>query len=180
MNIAGSFHRNQSVSTFPICNVKKPTTRIQIEAARSQDLAVRKLWCCSAAWCHLQTSLLEQYWGDYWFKISNTTEPQRNSKRRHGTKKSPLKTSSLGDVKTSSCTSVLYSGRFYNSVSRSSKSGVLGEKLKTCNSVRKSQYVSLTSTFCLQTGDFGILGGFKTAVPVCHLRSLWAQLKLCF
>lgn len=47
-----------------------------------------------------------------------------------------------------------------------------GKKLKTCDSVRKSQYVSLTSTFCLQTGDFGILGSFKTAVPVCHMSSL--------
>lgn len=43
-------------------------------------------------------------------------------------------------------TLALYSGRFYNSVSHSSKSDVSGEKLKTCDSVRKSQYVSLTGT----------------------------------
>lgn len=144
-------------------------TRIEIKAANSQDLAGREFWCCSAGWCHLQTSLLEQYWGDYWLKILNTTEPQRNSRGREGIKKSPLKSSSLGDVKSSSCTSVLYSGRFYNSVSHSSKSGGLGEKLKTCNCVRKSQYVSLTSTCCLQTGDFGILG--VTWVPCEPLPS---------
>lgn len=54
-------------------------------------------------------------------------------------------------------TLVLCSGRFYNSLSHSSKSNVLVEKLKTCNSVRKSQYVSLTGTVFHQTGDFWFL-----------------------
>lgn len=69
-------------------------------------------------------------------------------------------------------TLVLYSGRFYNSVSHSSKSDILGEKLNTCNSVRKSQYVSLTGTPFHQTGDFHFFGSFRTATPLCHVSSL--------